>query len=148
MGKYLDQLRNEKKDKCTYATYPILPILSGQPIKSVNQLTCIQKNNASPQPKVRLKKTEYAQATEPILPTLSSTQPLKSEKSVNHLKHSQKNNALPLATPKRSTTYRITIDGKTMTAIDTTGATYEQFIRRINIRFGSDRVGKIEISFT
>jgi TubC N-terminal docking domain len=51
-------------------------------------------------------------------------------------------------TPKRSTIYRITIDGKTMTAIDTTGATYDQFIQRINTRFGADRVGKIENSFT
>jgi dissimilatory sulfite reductase (desulfoviridin) alpha/beta subunit len=50
--------------------------------------------------------------------------------------------------PKRSTIYRITIDGKTMAAIDTTGSTFNQFVKRLNARFGPERVGKVENSFT
>jgi len=40
--------------------------------------------------------------------------------------------------------YQITVDGKTITAIDTSGVTRKQFVKRQYARFGRERVGKIK----
>ncbi len=40
--------------------------------------------------------------------------------------------------------YQITVDGKIITAIDTSGLTRKQFVERQYARFGRERVGKIK----
>ena len=44
---------------------------------------------------------------------------------------------------KRSVIYEITIDGKTVTVIDTNQCNYHEFVKHLYIRFGQSRIGKI-----
>lgn len=45
--------------------------------------------------------------------------------------------------PKRSIIYKIKIDGKMVTAIDTKRRDYHEFIKHLYVRFGQNRIGKI-----